>query len=109
MNTTLTELRFGDQIVSVAAVQPPGTEPTSAVDKLSEKAVDALTKAQSTIEAVAHSAAETVARLAKAATSPASVEVELGIAFSAQGGIIVAGGGVEASIVVHLTYDLTHK
>jgi hypothetical protein len=109
VNTTLTELRFGDQIVSVAAVQPPGTEPTSAVGKLSDKAVDALTQAQSTIEAVAHSTADTVAKLAKAATSPASVEVELGIAFSAQGGVIVAGGGVAASIVVHLTYDLTRK
>lgn len=109
MNTELTELRFGDQTVMVATVQPPGTESTSAADRLRERAVDALEQARSAIEAVAKSAAETTSRLKKAAMAPASVEVELGIAFTAQGGVVVAGAGVEASIVVHLSYDLTAK
>ena len=105
MNTKLTELRFGDQTVMVAAVLPPGTESTSSADRLRERAVDALEQARSTIEAVAKSTAETASRLKKAAMAPTSVEVELGIAFTAQGGVVVAGAGVEASIVVHLSYD----
>jgi hypothetical protein len=68
-----------------------------------------LEQAGSTIEAVAKSTVETANRLRRAATSPASIEVELGIAFTVQGGVIVAGGGVEASLVVHLTYDLAAK
>lgn len=107
MNSTLTELRFGDQIVMVAAVLPPGTESTGAADRIRERAVDALEQARSAIEAVAKSTVETANRLKKAAMAPASVEVELGIAFTAQGGVVVAGGGIQASIVVHLTYDLT--
>ena len=109
MNTTLTELRFGDQIVMVAVVLPPGSESTSAADRIRERAVDALDQARSAIEAVAKSTVETASRLKKAAMAPASIEVELGIAFTAQGGVVVAGGGVQASIVVHLTYEMDDK
>jgi hypothetical protein len=109
VNTKLTELRFGDQTVTVAAVLPAGTESTSAAERLRERAVDALEQARSAIEAVAKSSAETADRLKKAAMAPTSVEVELGIAFTAQGGVVVAGGGVQASIVFHLNYDLTAK
>lgn len=109
MNTKLTELRFGDQTVLVAAVLPPGSESTSAADKIRERAVDALDQARSAIEAVAKSTVETASRLKKAAMAPASIEVELGIAFTVQGGVIVAGGGVQASIVVHLTYEMDDK
>jgi Trypsin-co-occurring domain 1 len=109
VNTTLTELRFGDQTVTVAAVLPSGSQPTSAADRMRERAVDALQQASSAIEAVAKSTVETASRLTKAAMAPASVEVELGIAFTAQGGVVVAGGGVQASIVVHLTYELADK
>lgn len=106
MANRLTELRFGDQVVLISAVQVPGTEPASAVERVRSRAVDALEQAGSTIEAVAKSTVETANRLRKATSSPASIEVELGIAFTVQGGVVVAGGGVEASLVVHLTYDL---
>jgi Trypsin-co-occurring domain 1 len=109
VNTNLTELRFGDQTVMVATVVPPGSESTSAADKIRERAVDALEQARSAIEAVAESTVETANSLRKAAMAPASVEVELGIAFTAKGGVVVAGGEVQASIVVHLTYELTDK
>lgn len=109
MKTNLTELRFGDETVMVATVVLPGTEPTSAADRMRERAVDALEQARSAIEAVAKSTVETASRLKKAAMAPASVEVELGIAFTAKGGVVVAGGEIEASIVVHLTYELTDK
>lgn len=109
MNTKITELRFGDQTVMVAAVLPPGTESTAASDMLRGRAVDALEQAGSAIEAVAKSAAETASRLKKAVMAPASIEVELGVAFTVKGGVVVAGGEVGASIVVHLTYDLSSK
>jgi Trypsin-co-occurring domain 1 len=109
VNTKLTELRFGDQTVMVAAVVPPGSESTSAADRIRERAVDALDQARSAIEAVAKSTVETASGLKKTAMAPASIEVELGIAFTAQGGVVVAGGGVQASIVVHLTYEMNDK
>ena len=109
MNSKLTKLRFGDEIVLVSAVQVPGTESTSAADLVRERAVDALEQAKGAIEAVAKSTVETAGRLRKAAMAPESIEVELGIAFTVQGGVVVAGGGVAASLVVHLTYDLASK
>jgi hypothetical protein len=109
VSNKLTELRFGDEIVLVSAVQVPGTESTGAAARVRERAVDALEQAREAIEAVAKSTVETADRLRKAAIAPASIEVELGIAFTVQGGIVVAGGGVGASLVVHLTYDLASK
>ncbi|HUB38580.1 MAG TPA: CU044_2847 family protein [Streptosporangiaceae bacterium] len=107
MNTTITELRFGEETVMVATVLPPGSQPTSVADKLRERSIDALHEVESTIEAVAKGTVETAGRLTKSALAPASIEVELGIAFTAKGGVIIAGGEVEASIVIHLTYDLS--
>jgi hypothetical protein len=109
VNTTITELRFGEETVMVATVVPPGSQLTSAADKLRERAVDALKGAGSTIEAVAKGTVETAGRLTKAALAPSAIEVEIGIAFTAKGGVIIAGGEVEASIVVHLSYDLSTK
>jgi hypothetical protein len=102
-------LRFGDLNVQVAVIQLPGTEETSAADRLRDRAVDALQQAELAIEAVARSAADTVRKLKAKAISPSSVEIELGLAFTAQGGVVVAGAGVEASIVVHLTYDASQR
>jgi hypothetical protein len=103
------DLRFGDLDVQVAVIQLPGTEETSAADRLRDRAVDALQQAQLAIESVARSAADTVQKLKAKAISPSSVEIELGLAFTAQGGVVVAGAGVEASIVVHLTYDAQQR
>jgi hypothetical protein len=109
VNTTITKLRFGEETVMVATVLPPGSQPTSAADRLRERAVDALKEVGDTIEAVAKGTVETAGRLTKAALAPASIEVEIGIAFTAKGGVIIAGGEVEASIVVHLSYDLAAR
>lgn len=106
MNTVLRELRFGDQTILVSTVVPAGTEQTSTADRMRDRAVDALEQAREAVEAVAKSVSETATRLAKAAKAPTGIEVELGLAFTAQGGIVVAGGAVQASIVVHLTYDV---
>jgi hypothetical protein len=107
VNSALTELKFGDQIIFVSTVVPAGTEQTSAADRLQDRAVDALEQGEEAIEAVAKSVSKTATRLAKAALAPTGIEVELGLAFTAQGGVVVAGGAVQASIVVHLTYDIS--
>ena len=106
MPASIQPLRFGDADVQVCVVQLPGTQNTSAADRIRERAVDALEQAQQAIEAVARSATHTISKLKAASTSPSNVEIELGLAFTAQGGVVVAGAGVEASIVVHLSYEL---
>jgi Trypsin-co-occurring domain 1 len=106
MSTRVESLRFGGAEVLVATVQLPGTERTgTGIDKVRDKAVDALEAARDTIESVALSAQRTIADLKAKAACPATVEVEIGLAFSVQGNVIIAGGGVEASVTVHLTYD----
>jgi hypothetical protein len=103
--TSIQYLRFGDVDVQVSVVQLPGTQDTSAADRLRDRAVDALEQAHLAIEAVARSAMNTIDKLKTANASPSSVEIELGLAFTAQGGVVVAGAGVQASIVVHLNYE----
>jgi hypothetical protein len=103
---SIQDLRFGDAEVKVAVVQLPGTENTSVADRLRDNAVDALKQAQQAIEAVARNAKDTVDHLKNTGGHPASLEIELGLAFTAQGGVVVAGAGVQASVVVHLCYEL---
>jgi phosphoribosylanthranilate isomerase len=106
MATSIQPVRFGEAKVQVSVVQIHGTENTSATDRIRDRAVDALEQAEHAIEAVAHSATKTINKLKAASTKPSNVEIELGLAFTAQGGVVVAGAGVEASIVVHLSYEL---
>ena len=106
MTASIEYLRFGDLDVRVSVVQLPGTEKTSAADRLRDRAVDALEQAQSAIEAVARSATNTIDNLKAANVSPSNVEIELGLAFTAQGSVVVAGAGVQASMVVHLSYEV---
>jgi Trypsin-co-occurring domain 1 len=106
MATSIQHLKFGDSEIRVSVVLTPGTQNTSSADRIRDRAVDALEEAQLAIQAVAQSATHTVNKLKSAATSPSNVEIELGLAFTAQGNVVVAGAGVQASIVVHLTYEL---
>ena len=106
MTASIEYLRFGDLDVQVSVVQLPGTEKTSAADRLRDRAVDALEQAQSAIEAVARSATNTIDNLKAANVSPSNIEIELGLAFTAQGSVVVAGAGVQASMVVHLSYEV---
>src|SRR2546430_17334585 len=106
MTANIQYLRFGNVDVRASVVQLPGSQDTSAADRLRDRAVDALEEAQLAIEAVARSAANTVGELRASSVYPSNVEIELGLAFSAQGGIVVAGAGIQASIVVHLSYEL---
>lgn len=106
MTASIEYLRFGGSDVRVSVVQVPGTQHTSAADRLRDRAVDALEQAQLAIEAVARSATKTIDMLKMANVSPSNIEIELGLAFTAQGGVVVAGAGVQASMVVHLSYEV---
>jgi len=106
MTANIQALPFGGATIGVSVVQVSGTQKTGAAERLRDRAVDALEEAEQAIEAVAHSAVMTINKLKQKATHPSSMEIELGLAFTAQGNVVVAGAGVEASIVVHLSYDL---
>ncbi len=83
-----------------------GPEPRSALaDKAADGLVDAFDHAQDVIEAIATRLAGTVESLAERAVHPDTVEVEFGLAFTASGGIVVAGSSVQASLRVTIGYD----
>lgn len=105
--TNAVTLTFGDQQVLVSVVTVAGTEKTSADDRVRNKAIDALERASAVIDGLARSGASLAKNLGRAATSPTQLELELGIAFSINGDVIIAGAGVEASVAVHLHYDIT--
>ncbi|MFJ1768442.1 CU044_2847 family protein [Amycolatopsis sp. NPDC088138] len=98
-------MRFGGVDVLVAAVSVAGTEPTSKSSNAGAKALDAFTRAHEVIVGAAASTVEVLGKLAAEATRPAKLEVEFGLGFSAKGNVIVAGGSVDATLKVKLTYE----
>jgi hypothetical protein len=105
MRTTAESLSFGDHEVLVSVVSLTGTQNTGMADRARGTAANALEATHDTIEAVSRSAVSTIRRLKENGTCPSTLELELGLAFTVGGNVIVAGGEVEASISVHLTYD----
>ncbi len=83
-----------------------GTEATSGgrASKAASGVLDAFSRAEEAIMAVAKSTAEMIDRAGTAAR-PDRVEVEFGLKFSASGGVIMAGVAGEASLKVTLSYD----
>lgn len=107
MTIQLEPLQIGGHEVLVAVVPRSGTERTSAAgDRVKNAALDALSGAQELISAVATGCMPAARSLAHMAMAPTSLEVDLGLSFSADGRIIVAGAGVEAGIVIRLHYDI---
>jgi hypothetical protein len=106
MLTRVEDLQFGDSTIAVCAVQLPGSEDTGIADKMRARAVDALARAEASICSVAKSGAHTAERLRENAGGPSTLEIELGLAFTVDGDVIVAGGSIEASLVVKLGYEL---
>jgi hypothetical protein len=92
--------------IEVEAVVAAGTEATSGgrVSKAAGGVLDAFSRAEEAIMAVARSTAEMIDR-AGAAARPDRVEVEFGLKFSVSGGVIMAGAAGEASLKVTLGYD----
>ena len=97
-------VRIGDVEVLVELAQVAGTEPTSGREGLRERLLAAYALAQDTIVAVASTTVETMRRLGEAAR-PDRFEMELGLAFTADGNVVVAKASGQATLKVKLSYD----
>ncbi|MBB5850270.1 CU044_2847 family protein [Amycolatopsis umgeniensis] len=98
-------MRFGGVEVLVTTVPVAGTEPTSRLGDAGAKALDAFGRAHEVIVGAAASTVEVLGKLAAESTRPTKLEVEFGLGFSAKGNVIVAGGSVDATLKVKLTYE----
>jgi Trypsin-co-occurring domain 1 len=105
----LIPVRVGDIEIEVEAVPVAGTEPTSGrAAKAAGSVLEAFSRAQDAIIAVAKSTAQMIEQ-AGAAARPDRVEVEFGLKFSVSGGVIMAGVAGEASLKVTLGYDMAAR
>lgn len=106
MTSRLLPVRAGDVDLMIETVPAVGSESTSRlVDGAGERVLDAFDRARDAVVAIATSTAEAIDRLHGRAVHPEQVEVEFGLKFSAQGGIVVAGASGEATLVVKVTYQ----
>jgi hypothetical protein len=85
-------VRVGEVDLLVETVLVAGTEPTSGLDKVGDRIVDAFAAAREAIVEVASSTAEVVGQLGQRARRPDQLEVEFGLSFTAKGNVIVVGG-----------------
>jgi len=100
-------MRFGGVDVLVQTMPVAGTEPTSRMGDVAAKTLDAFDRAHDVIVGAAASTVKVLAELAEQARRPDKLEVEFGLGFSAHGNVIVAGGSVDATLKVKLTYEST--
>jgi hypothetical protein len=90
----------------VQTVTVPGLEHTSGrMARAGDRAVEGFDRAQAAIEAIAAKTADTLRGLGKQALRPDRLAVEFGLCFTAEGGVLVAGSSVQASLKVTITYD----
>jgi Trypsin-co-occurring domain 1 len=100
-------VRIGETDVLIEVTPIAGSEPTAAKPgELADRALDALARAQVAIIDIAKQTAGSVNDLLTQARHPNEVKVEFGIALTAQGNVLIAGGSAQATLKVTLTYDL---
>jgi hypothetical protein len=99
-------IRVGDVELAVETTSAAGTEATSALGDAAGKVVDGFGQAEVAIVALADRVAAVVEDLQRRAVSPASLQVQFGLKFSATGHVIVAGATAEAALSVTVTYDV---
>ena len=114
----LLPVRIGDvdvYVETLPAAPAVGSEPTSGFGRQRpqeaagvEGVADVFSRAQETILSIATTTAAVLEKAGRAAVHPESLEVEFGIAFSAEGHIVVARATAEASLKVTLTYVRAH-
>jgi hypothetical protein len=109
----LIPVRIGDVDVYIETMPPVplvGSEQTAfgrqrpQEGEAVEKVADVFARAQDAILSIATTTASVLEKAAKAAVHPETLEVEFGIAFSAEGHIVIAKATAEASLKVTLTY-----
>jgi len=98
-------VRVGETDMLVETVVVPGSQQTSKLGDAIGQVSDAFERAQEAIVEVAASTARMIGRTAARGARPDHVEVQFGLLISAQGGVILAKVGGQASLTVTLTYD----
>lgn len=98
-------MRIGEVDLLVEAVSVAATEPTSGLDKVGDRIVDAFAAAQAVIVEVASSTADVIETLGQRARRPDQLEVEFGLSFTAKGNVIVASGEAGAVLRMKVVYD----
>lgn len=106
MASRLLPVRAGDVDLMIETIPAAGSESTSRlVTDAGGRVLDAFDRARDAVVAIATSTAEAIERLHGRAVHPEQIEVEFGLKFSAQGGVVVAGASGEATLVVKVTYQ----
>ncbi|WP_435233569.1 CU044_2847 family protein [Micromonospora aurantiaca (nom. illeg.)] len=89
--------------ILVEAVTVAGDEETSRMPTR-QQAAELFDRAQAVIESMAKSTAEMARKVAVDASRPDQVEVQFGLKFSTQAGIVFASAATEASLAVKIIY-----
>lgn len=105
MASRLLPVRVGEVDLMIEALPAAGSESTSRLEDAGGRVLDAFDRARDAVVAIATSTAEAIDRLHRNAARPEKVEVEFGLKFSAQGGVVVAGVSGESTLVVKVTYQ----
>src|SRR5437899_2572910 len=106
MTGALVPVRVGGVEVLVETVPVPGSERTAGrLDDAGRRVIEAFDRAQEAIVEIATQLAGTVSTMGQRAVRPDHVEVQFGLSFTAQGGVVVAGASAEASLQVTVSYD----
>jgi hypothetical protein len=105
MDSQMASIRVHDVDLLVEVIREPGTEETSMIGGATGAITDGLDRARDAIVGIASTVGETLDGLGERALQPDRLEVEFGLKFTMQGGIVVAGASGEATLRILLGYD----
>ena len=106
MATRMMPVQVGDLDLLIETTIVPGAESTtSGLGKAGDKVLSAFDAAQDAIVEMAVKLAGSVQAMGRRAVHPKEVQVEFGLCFGSNGGIIIAGASIEGSFKVTITYD----
>jgi hypothetical protein len=100
------EVRVGYGRLLVETIPASGSELTSGwLNRASDHVLEAFERAKDAIVNVASPAVDLIGKAAARAACPDQLEIGSGVGFSAQGDVIMAGVGADASLLARLVYD----
>ena len=89
--------------ISVEVVTAPGDEATSRIPR-QDRAKELFERAEAVIEQMAESTSRIAKRVSSREARPEQIEIQFGIKFSSQAGIVFASAATEASLAVKIVY-----
>jgi Trypsin-co-occurring domain 1 len=98
----LVEFQVGDDTLMVEVEQPSGIIDVGALDDTPIKAQKTF---EESVEKVKNTAAILIAKMKDLASSPDEVSIEFSIKLSAEAGIVLASGSVEANYMITLKWS----